>query len=111
MTMTSTPALMRASARAIMSGVGPTGGAGPGAGPGCPCRRGILLDLLDILDGDESLEVLVIIHHEEFLHPRMFEMFLGLLQSRADGDGDEVFLVIRSEMRRSMLVSKRRSRW
>ena len=39
---------------------------------------GVLLDLLDVLDGDEPLEVVVIVHHQELFDAVLVQEGLGL---------------------------------
>ena len=48
--------------------------------------------LLDVLDGDEALEVEVAVHHQELLHLVLVEDLLRLLEGRAHRDRDEVLL-------------------
>ena len=53
---------------------------------------GVLQLLLDVLDGDEALEFVLVVDDEELLDAVLMEDVLGLLQGGADGDGDEVGL-------------------
>ena len=53
---------------------------------------GILLDLLDILDGDQPLEETIVVHHQQFFDPGMLEVLLGLFQSGSDLHGHQVAL-------------------
>ena len=48
--------------------------------------------LLDVLDGDEALEVEVAVHDEELLHLVLVEDLPGLLEGGAHGDRDQVVL-------------------
>ena len=53
---------------------------------------GVLDRLLDVLDGDEALEVAGAVHDQELLDAVLVEELLGLLERRADGRRDEVLL-------------------
>ena len=53
---------------------------------------GIFQLLLDVLDGDEALELVVVVDDQELFDAVLVEDLLGLLQGGADGDGDEVLL-------------------
>ena len=55
-------------------------------------RVRVLDRLLDVLDGDQALEVPGAVHHEELLDAVLVQKLLGLLERRADGCGDEVLL-------------------
>ena len=52
----------------------------------------ILQLLLDVLDGDEALELVVVVDDEELFDAVLVEDLFGLLERGADGDGDEVLL-------------------
>jgi hypothetical protein len=45
---------------------------------------------LDVLDGDQSLEAVVLVDHRELLDTMPVEQFLGFVERRADRDGREV---------------------
>ena len=52
-----------------------------------------ILDLfLNILYGNKSSQIIVLIDHQKFFHAVLVEYLLGFFQGRADGDGDQVFL-------------------
>ncbi len=53
---------------------------------------GVFQLFLDVLDGDEAFELVVVIDDEEFLDAVLVEDVLGLLERGADGHGDEVLL-------------------
>ncbi len=52
---------------------------------------GVLQLLLDVLDGDEAFEDVVVVDDEELFDAMVVEDFFSLLEGGADGDGDEVF--------------------
>ena len=47
-------------------------------------------DLLDVLDGDEALQLSGLIDHEDLLDAMLVEQPLGILERRPDGDRDEI---------------------
>ncbi len=53
---------------------------------------GVFQFLLDVLDGDEAFELVVVVDDEELFDTMLVEDLLGLLERSADGDGDEVGL-------------------
>ena len=53
---------------------------------------GVLQLLLDVLDGDEAFELVVVVDDEELFDAVLVEDLFGLLERGADGDGDEVLL-------------------
>ena len=53
---------------------------------------GILELLLDVLYGDQALELILVVDDEELFDTVLVEDELGFLKRGADGDGDEVFL-------------------
>ena len=53
---------------------------------------GVLELLLDVLDGDEAFELVVVVDDEELFDAVLVEDLFGLLERGADGDGDEVVL-------------------
>ena len=53
---------------------------------------GIFQLLLNVFDGDEALELVGVVDDQQFLHAVLVEDFLGLLQSGAHGDRDEILL-------------------
>ncbi len=53
---------------------------------------GVLELLLDVFDGDEALELVVVVDDEELFDAVLVEDLFGLLERGADGDGDEVVL-------------------
>ena len=50
----------------------------------------ILELLLDVLDRDQALEVVLVIHHQQLFHAMLVQDLLGLFQRGADGHGDQV---------------------
>src|SRR6266542_4067921 len=50
----------------------------------------VLLDLLDVLDRDEPLQLVGVVHDEELLDPVAVEQLLRLLDRDRDAGGDEV---------------------
>ncbi len=111
MTMTSAPTLPSSRARSMKSPVAPTA---------APTRRrprrvfggeGIGDHLHDVFDGDQSLQLVLLVDDEQFLDPVGVQFLLGLL----DGDPSLTVtslssLVIRSAAVLSRSVRKRRSR-
>ena len=55
-------------------------------------RVGILQLLLDVLDGDQALEIELVVYHQKFLHAVLVEDGFGLLESSAHGDRDQILL-------------------
>ena len=53
---------------------------------------GIFEFFLDVFDGDEALEVEVLIDDEKFFDAMFLEDFFGFVEGGADGDGDEIVL-------------------
>ena len=53
---------------------------------------GILHRLLDVLDGDEALQAVVAVHHQQLLDLVAVQDVVRLVQGRADRNGDEVLL-------------------
>ncbi len=53
---------------------------------------GVLELLLDVFDGDEAFELVVVVDDEELFDAVLVEDLLGLFECGSDGDGDEVFL-------------------
>ncbi len=53
-------------------------------------RHGVLLDLVDVLDGDESLETVLVVDHKELFDAVLVQVTLGLVKANALGHGDEV---------------------
>jgi len=53
---------------------------------------GVFSYLFNILDGDEPFEKTVLINHQQFLHPGMFQMLLGLFQGGTHRNRHQVFL-------------------
>jgi hypothetical protein len=51
---------------------------------------GVLLDLLDVLDGDEALQLEGVVHDEELLDAVPVEQHLRLVEGDADLGGDEI---------------------
>ena len=47
---------------------------------------------LDVLNGDESLQVVMLVNHQELFHAMPMQDFLGLFERSAHRDGDQVFL-------------------
>ena len=47
---------------------------------------------MNILDGDEALQHVVVVHYQELFHAVAVQDFLGLLESGADRNGDQVLL-------------------
>ena len=62
------------------------------AAAGIAGRVGILGALLDVLDGDESAKIVILIHDGELLDAMLGQNLLGRLQIGAHGRGDEVVL-------------------
>ncbi len=60
--------------------------------PGVLGRSGIPLGLLDVLDGDETLEVVFFVHDRELLDLVLVEQFFRLFEADLSLDRDEVFL-------------------
>ena len=52
---------------------------------------GVLLHIVDVLDGDETAQMLVLVHNQELFDAVFVQMALGFLQGSAHGNGDEVF--------------------
>ena len=52
----------------------------------------VLEFLLDVLNGDQALEVVLVVDHQQFFHAVLVQDLLGLFERGADGDGDQVFL-------------------
>jgi len=73
----------RVDARVDVGG-GAHGGADPQAAEGVLAGVRVLLDLLDVLDGDEPFQVHVVVHHQKLLHPGVLQVLLGLLQGGPD---------------------------
>ena len=65
---------------------------GPQAADLVLAGRGVLADLLDVLDGDQPLEGVIVVHHQQLLDAVLVQMVFGLLQGGARRDGDQVFL-------------------
>ncbi len=61
-----------------------------------PCSSlaapGILQLLLDVLDRDQTLQLVVVIDHQQFFHPVLMQNLLGLLQRGADRNRDQILL-------------------
>ena len=53
---------------------------------------GVFQLLLDVLDRDQALQVVLIVDHQQLLHPVLVEDQFGLFKRRAHGDRDQVFL-------------------
>ena len=71
----------------------------------------ILELLLNVLDRDQTLQKIVIVHHEQFLHAMPVQNFFRLIERRAHGNGDQVApSSSRPKSGRSKRDSKRRSR-
>jgi len=47
---------------------------------------------LDVLDGDEALEIEILIDDQEFFDAVLLENFFGFFEGGADGDGNEIVL-------------------
>ena len=54
------------------------------------CGAGIFEFFLDVFNGDEALEVEVLINDEKFFDAVFLENFFGFFERGADGDGDEI---------------------
>ena len=48
--------------------------------------------LLNILDRDQALQIVLIVHHQQLLHAVLMQDRLGFFERGADGHGDEVVL-------------------
>ena len=46
--------------------------------------------LLDVFDGDEALEVEVLVDDEQFFDAMFLQDFFGVFEGGADGNGDEI---------------------
>ena len=53
---------------------------------------GVLQLLLDVLDGDQALQLVVVVDDQQLFDAVLVQDELGLFERGADGDGDEVFL-------------------
>ncbi len=53
---------------------------------------GIFQLFLNVLDGDEALQVVLIVHDQQFFDAVLVEDGLGFFERGADGNGDEVVL-------------------
>ncbi len=53
---------------------------------------GILQLLLDVLDRDQALQLVLIVHHQQLFHAVLVQDQLGLFERGAHGHGDQVFL-------------------
>ena len=71
---------------------GPDGRADPQAALLVLGGVGVFQFLLDVLNGDEALEVVMLVHHQQLFHAVPVQDFLGLFERGAHRDGDEVFL-------------------
>ena len=70
----------------------PDGGPDPQAAEFVLAGPGIFADLFDILDGDEAVQLAVVIHHQQFFDAVFMEQGLGLLQGDAHLGGDQALL-------------------
>ncbi len=70
----------------------PDGGANPQSSLRVLGRARILQLLLDILDRDQALEFVLVVHDQQLLNPMLMQDSFGLQQRRADGYRDQVFL-------------------
>ena len=52
----------------------------------------ILNFLLDVLDRDQSLELEVVVHHQELLDPVLMQNLFGLIETDARLNGDQICL-------------------
>ena len=52
---------------------------------------GILLDLVDVLDGDKALQVLVLVNHQKLFYTVLMQVALGFLKGCAKGHGHKIF--------------------
>ena len=68
----------------------PEGGAGKQAAHAVFGGIGILLDLFDILDGDQALEAALFINDQQFFDAVFVEQGLGMRQVDADRGGDQI---------------------
>ena len=73
-------------------GAHPDGGPHPQAAELVLAGQGILADFFDVLDGDEPVEVAVVVHHQQFFNAVLMEQGLGLLQGDPHLGGDQVVL-------------------
>ena len=51
---------------------------------------GIVAFLLNVLDGDQPLEDVVVVHHQQLLDAVFLQQRFGFLEGGADADGDEI---------------------
>ncbi len=72
----------------------------PGGADGCAhaqpalivlARVGIFQFLLDVLDRDQALQLVLIVHHQQFFHAVLVQDQLGFFERGAHGHGDQVF--------------------
>ncbi len=68
------------------------GGADAQAALGVLRRVGILQALLDVLDGDQPLELKLIVDDQQLLHAMLVQDGFRVVQRSSDRNGDEVFL-------------------
>ncbi len=74
----------------VEAAVHPDGRAGSQAAEIVLGREGIFFHLLDILDGDQALEMVFVIHHQELFDAVLVEERLGLLQGDSRFGGDQM---------------------
>ena len=89
-TMTSTPALIRASTRASMSAVGPTAASDPEPAQVVLAGIGIFPDFLDILDGDQTFEISSLSTTSSFSTRVCFRCSFASSSVVPTGDGDQI---------------------
>ena len=53
---------------------------------------GIFELFLNVLDGDQALEIEIVVHDEQFFDAMLVQDLLGFFERRADGDGDQIVL-------------------
>ena len=62
-------------------------------------RVGVLQFLLNVLDRDQALERVVVVHHQQFLNAVSVQNAFGVFKRGADGNGDEPVAALRHPRR------------